>query len=405
MSGLELYGRKAGMTMGTVINYLEQYGKYSFGEMPVTEVDSLILCQLCYLKFDGMVPGAEEEFSPVTLKELEAHPEFEKLFADVRFEKNNRALVRKMLEGKRFSGIKLNNYVNAVEEKWEMQFSAMTCELDNGIVYVAYRGTDETIIGWKEDFNMAFLSPIPAQECSVAYLNTVAERFSGPFYIGGHSKGGNLAVYSAMNCRKEIQERILKVYSMDGPGFRPEVLERCGYDRIAERVEKIIPHSSMVGMLFESDMHYRVVKSKSIGLAQHDPYTWLVTGNHLVRANDVYERRKQMDNTLNQWILSLNEQQLRTFVETLYQVVSASEADNLIDFTAEWKKSMNGVISAMKELDEETAAALKNMIRSLFEMAGSNMKKEIASRTEATLGLFARKTKSEKKNTSEPSPH
>ena len=388
--------------MGTVLNYLEQYGKYTFSEMPMTDVDSLALCQLSYLKFDGMVPGTKDEMPAVTLSSLESHPDFQKLFADVRFERNNRALMERMLKGQRFSGIKLNHYVNIVDEKWETQFSAITCELDDGTVYVAYRGTDETIVGWKEDFNMAFIAPVPAQECSVLYLEAVAERTAGPLCLGGHSKGGNLAVYSAMNCKKEIQDRIVKIYSMDGPGFRSEVMERCGYDKVADRVEKIIPHSSLVGMIFESDMRYRVVKSKTLGLAQHDPYTWLVTGNHLVRANDIYERRKHMDSTLNQWILSLDEQQLRTFVDTLFQVISASEADNLIDFTAEWKKSMNGIVSAMKELDDQTAEALKSMIWSLFEMAGDNMKREVASRTEATLNLLAQKTRPEKKSKPKP---
>ena len=216
---------------------------------------------------------------------------------------------------------------------------------------------------------MAFLSPVPSQEYSVKYLNSVASRIKRPFYVGGHSKGGNLAVYSAMNCREEIQERIIRIYSMDGPGFRPEVLERCNYAAIRSRVVKILPHSSLVGMLFESDMNFQVVESKKFGLAQHDPYTWLVEGEHLVRVNDIYERRKLMDNTLNEWILSLNEEQLRTFVDTLYQVIAASQADNLIDLTADWKKSMNGIVGALKEVDEETAKVLKEVIKSLFEMA------------------------------------
>ena len=391
--------------MGTILDYLEQYGKYTFCEMPMTELDSLALCQLSYLKFDGMVPAPKDNQPSVTLKSLESHSDFEKLFADVRFEKPNRALAERMLAVRRFGDIRLNHYVNIVEEKWETQFSAITCELDDGSVYVAYRGTDETIIGWKEDFNMAFISPVPAQECSVMYLEAVAEKLSGPLYLGGHSKGGNLAVYSAMKSREEIQNRILRIYSMDGPGFRPEVLEQSGYDRIADRVEKILPHSSLVGMLFESDTNYKVVKSKTFGLAQHDPYTWLVTGNHLVRANDVYERRKQIDNTLNQWILSLNEEQLHTFVDTLFQVISASQADNLIDFTAEWKKSMNGVITAMKELDAQTAEALKSMIRSLFEMAGNNMKKGVTSKAEATLEFFTQRQKPGKKSKPKSSSH
>lgn len=379
--------------MGTMIQYLEKFGKYSFEEMPMTEVDSLVLCQLSYLKFDGMVPDVQEGSTGVTLKSVAEHPDFEKLFADVRYEKENRALFAGMVQGRRFRNMKLNYYTNVIEERWETQFSALTCFLDDGSAYVAFRGTDETIVGWKEDFNMAFLSPVPGQAYSVAYLNAVASRFSGDFYVGGHSKGGNLAVYSAMNCEEAIQKRILRIYSMDGPGFRPEVLERCGYDRIKERVVKILPHSSLVGMIFESDMHFQVVRSKTFGLLQHDPYTWQVVSNHLVRVNDLYERRKNMDNTLNEWILSLNEQQLRIFVDTLYQVIMASQATNLIEFTTEWKRSMNGIIAALKEVDGEKQEVLKEIVKSLFEIARANRKRQAAEKAEAALKLLAPKKK------------
>nr|WP_300839160.1 DUF2974 domain-containing protein [uncultured Acetatifactor sp.] len=384
--------------MGTVLDYLEKYGKYSFEEMPMTEVDSLALCQLSYLKFDGMVPGQEEKavLPAVTLESLKDHPDFEKLFADVRYEKPNRALYEKMISGERFRSLQLNYYINVIEQRWETQFSAVTYTMGDGTRYIAYRGTDETIVGWKEDFNMAFLSPVPGQAYSVEYLNSVAEKFDGPFYVGGHSKGGNLAVYSAMNCDAKLQDRIVKVYSMDGPGFRPEVLKNCDYEKIADRVVKILPNSSLVGMIFESGMYFQVVKSKTFGLLQHDPYTWLVTGNHLVRADHLYERRQQMDNNLNEWILSLNEQQLRTFVDTLYQVITASRADNLIDFTAEWKKSMNGVIAALKEVDEDTVEALKEIVRSLFEITRENRKKQVAAKAEAALERLAGRGKERK---------
>lgn len=360
--------------MGTVLDYINEYGKYSFREKPMMEVDSLALCQLSYLKFDGMVPDVKERRPSVTLESLKEHPDYEKLFADVRYEEVNRELIEGMLAVERFRNLQLNCYVNEIEKECETQFSAVTYTLNDGTVYVAYRGTDETLVGWKEDFNMAFLSPVPGQEFSVEYLNAVAERIRGSFYLGGHSKGGNLAVYAAMNCNPEIQERILKIFSMDGPGFRPEVMEACGYERIADRVIKILPHSSLVGMLFESDMRYKVVESKTFGLMQHDPYTWLVEGDHLKAVDDIYNRRKKMDNTLNQWILSLSEEQLRTFVDTLFQVISASKADNLIDMTAEWKQSMNGIIAALKEIDGETAKILRAVVKALFDVASQSRK-------------------------------
>ncbi len=395
--------------MGTLLDYLKEYGDVSFEELPMTEVDSLVLCQLCYLKFDGMVPGLKDDKPSVTLKSLAEHPDFERLFADTRYEKVNRELFAGLISGKRYESLKLNCHVNIIVQKWETQFSAVTFILGDGTVYVAYRGTDESIVGWKEDFNMAFLSPVPGQELGVDYLNAVADRIKDRFYIGGHSKGGNLAVYSAMYCKQEIRDRIIRIFSMDGPGFRPEVLEEGKYAGIADRVVKILPHSSLVGMLFESNMNFQVVESRTFGLLQHDPYTWKVEGAHLVRAEGLYERRLQMDNTLNEWILSLDEEQLRTFVDTLFQVISASQADNLIDFTADWKRSMNGIVGALKEVDEQTAGILKKVVRALFDIAGANRKKEAASRREATLSRLSGKRKRkgpkrrQKQNIPEPS--
>ncbi|MCM1541638.1 MAG: DUF2974 domain-containing protein [Blautia sp.] len=367
--------------IGTIIDYLKEYGDTSFRETPMNEVDSLVLCQFAYLKFDGIVPGAAENLPSVRLKDLEEHPDYENLYADERYEKANRKLVTAMLAGRRYRNMKMNCYVNFIEKESETQFSAVTLLLDDGTIYVAFRGTDETIVGWKEDFNMAFLSPVPGQAYSVKYLNAVGSRLHRPFYVGGHSKGGNLAVYSSMNCRPEIQDRIIRIYSMDGPGFRPEVLKEANYSMIARRVEKILPHSSLVGMLFESDMRFKVVESRTFGLLQHNPYTWLVKDGRLVEVKDIYESRRQMDNTLNEWILSLDEEQLRIFVDTLFQVINASQADDLIQFTAEWRKSMNGIVAALKEVDEQTAGILKEVIRSLFDIAGARMRQNVANST------------------------
>ncbi len=385
--------------MGTILDYLEQYSEYSFQEKPMTEVDSVVLCQLSYLKFDGLVPGVKENKGSVTLKSLAEHENYENLFADTRFEKPNRALFQKLIQSRRFRNLKLNCYINIVEEAWETQFSAITYILDDGTVYLAYRGTDESIVGWKEDFNMALLSPVPAQEYSVKYLHMVTRRFHRPFFVGGHSKGGNLAVYSAMKCIPEVQDRIIRIYSLDGPGFRPEILESCNYDMIAGRVVKILPHSSVVGIIFESDMRFQVVESRSFGLLQHDLYNWKVKDDCLVHANDIYDSRKRMGDTMNQWILSLEEEQLKVFVDTLYKVVTASETDNLIDFAAAWKKSMNGMATALKEVDEETGEVIRKIFKSLMDMVGESMKREVTAKSAVTLNLFSSR-KSGKKSKS-----
>ncbi len=364
---------------GTIIDYLKEYADVSLTDEPMSDVDSLVLCQFSYLKFDGLVPSVMENAHSVSLQQLYEHPDYEKLYGDERYEKENRALFEAMRRCARFRNMKLNCYINIIENQadFETQFSAVTFLLEDGAMYVAYRGTDETIVGWKEDFNMAFLSPVPGQEFAIKYLNMVTERLPRDFYIGGHSKGGNLAVYAAMNCDPSVQERIIKIYSMDGPGFRPEVLERCDFSRIEAKTCKILPHSSMVGMLFEKDIRYQVVESRTFGLAQHNPFTWLVRDGHFETVSDIYETRRFMDDTLNQWILSLDEKSLRTFVDTLFQVLSASESDNLIDFTANIKRSLTGVLGAMKDLDEDTQKALRQTVKSLFEIAGMRVKQEL----------------------------
>ena len=364
--------------MGTILDYLKDYGDYTFSEKPLNEVDSLVLCQFSYLKFDGMVPPIEERREPVSIQYLDRLPDKEKLFADERYRENNTALFQRMLDSVRFSSLRMNYYVTRVDTEKETQFSAVTFFLEDGSIYVAYRGTDETIIGWKEDFNLAFSEPVPGQIHSVEYLNETAAFFDRHFFVGGHSKGGNFAAFAAMNCEEGVQDRIIKIYSHDGPGFRPEIREAGHYERIADRVVKIIPHSSLVGMLLESHAAgYMVVESKSFGLLQHDPYTWLVKEDGFVRVKDIYKRRKFMDETLNEWILSMDEEHIHSFVDTLYEVVSASKAATLIDFTADWKKNMTAVVAALKELDKETASMIKRIIVSLFELTGERAKEEI----------------------------
>ncbi|MBQ9136241.1 MAG: DUF2974 domain-containing protein [Lachnospiraceae bacterium] len=366
----------------TIIEYLKKYGEYTFSEKPMNDVDSLVLCQFSYLKFDGIVPLVTENRKPVLLRNLPRYKNFNNLFADKRYEKQNRALFDAMLCSKRYRNLKINNYINIVETDWETQFSAVTFLPEGCEIYVAYRGTDETIVGWKEDFNMAFQTPIPGQAYAVKYLYMVAEKITGSFYVGGHSKGGNLAVYATMNSTEEVQERILKIYSMDGPGFRKEILEKSNYEAIKDRIVKILPQSSVVGMLFETAPSYKVVASKTLGMLQHNPYTWIVKDDDFYYVKDIHETRKFADDVVNEWVTSLDEEERRLLVDTLYQVVSASEAENLIDFSSDWKKSLSGMVAAIKEVDGETKKILKTLIKEFFEIVGEGLKAKIYDKRE-----------------------
>ena len=365
--------------MDNLVNYTSSCFE-TFEKKALNELDALVFSYFSYFDFPSFFDKIKTT-KGLKIKNLNYLEYYDTFFNGTFNSKQAREMFMTLVASPRYRDIRVRNKVQKLDQESEKQFYAITFDIDKDTIFIAFRGTDASFTGWKEDFNMAFLSPIPGQEYGVGYLNSVADKIRVPFYVGGHSKGGNLAVYSAMNCRPEVQDRIIRIFSMDGPGFRPEVLEKDRYDLIADRVTKILPHSSLVGMLFESDMNYQVVASKTFGLAQHDPYTWLVEGDHLKHVNDIYERRKRMDNTLNTWILSLDEKQLRIFVDTLYQVISASKADNLIEFTAEWKTSMNRIVAALKEVDEDTVKVLKTVIKALFEIAGANMKEEISKST------------------------
>ena len=375
----------------TMLDYLKTYGNVPFAQKPLGEVDSLILCQFAYLKFDGMVPGVYDNKPAVSMEDLFIHPDYEKLFQNTWFVKKNKELFEKMYESKRFHNLRMNCYINIIETEWETQFSAITFLLDDGSIYVAYRGTDETIVGWKEDFNMSFQTPVPGQAFSVKYLNMVVGKLHCPFYVGGHSKGGNLAVYAAMNCPKELQSQIIKVYNMDGPGFRPEVLETCDYSAIEEKVEKIIPHSSVVGLVFEQSDHYKVVKSKALGLLQHDTYSWIVNYGRFVDAGPFLQGHKFANDTMNEWILSLEEEKRRIFVDTVYQIITAAEKDNLIDLSTDWVKSLGSVATALKEMDEPTAEALKEVLKAYVVVTQMRIKGEISRSQEKIKNKITRK--------------
>ena len=368
--------------MGTILDYLKEYGDYTLQEKPLSEVDSLALSQFAYLKFDEVAPGMDDEGSMVSMDEIAGHEKYDSLYGDERYRKDNTALFHALYHGKRFGGIKIGSYVNYIDLESETQFSAVTFLLPNGISYVAYRGTAETIVGWKEDMNLAFSEPVRGQHMSVEYLERAAQKIKGDFYVGGHSKGGNLATYACMNCQDKVRRRILAIFDHDGPGFRPEVKAQSAYGEIEDRIHKTIPHSSLVGMLLYSDGDYRVVESKTIGLAQHNPYTWLVKDDHFKNVEDLYEGRRFMDEALNQWILSLDQEQMHTFVDTFYKIILASETDNLIDFTANWFQSIHKIRAALKDIDPETGRMMIRIMKSLFNIVSLNAKKRFKNRSE-----------------------
>ena len=361
--------------MKNIVSYLEEFGHVTFAQMPFNEVDALVLSQFSYLKWKGLVPKPSYTKEAISLAEMKETMDETVVFSDERYEKNNRLLFERLADCKRFAGMSCNYYADIINEFVETQFCAITCFFTDMIPVVVFRGTDENLVGWKEDFNMAFNKPVPGQRLAALYLNEAGSRIEGEFIVCGHSKGGNLAVYSGMNVFDDIQKRIKRIYSFDGPGFRPEILNSNDYEKIAERIEKYIPQSSLVGMILENHEDYMVIESASVGLLQHDPYTWKVADASFIRKEAVHKSSQFMNETLNEWILKLNEEQLEVFVGTLFHILEGCDSKNLIDMAIDWKKTVSGMIRATKEVDEATKDEIQQILQMFTDVMKENLKK------------------------------
>lgn len=354
--------------MGDIISYIKRQGDNQFSEEPFNEVDALILSQFIYLKLDGLVPSASEKKKNIFLYEAANHMNYEKVFEDKRYAKNNKALLKVMAESRRYRNMQLNYFSSITSITAETQFAAITCFLEGGPNVVIYRGTDETLVGWKEDFNMFFKEPVTGQSLSGIYLQTVSGLINDQFIIAGHSKGGNFAVYAAMNAGDEVQEKIEKVYTFDSPGFRPEILESVDFNKIRSKIIKFLPRSSFFGMFLESEEEYQVVDCISKGVKQHNPYHWQVDGTKLKKAKELDYASLMLNETFNDWLYGLSDEELRCFAEVWYKILRKANLNTVLDFMKEPGKNLVKLTEAIKETDNETKECAREIAMSLMEM-------------------------------------
>ena len=334
--------------MANILEYLAWRGDLSFAVSPFNEVDNLVLSELAFVDFGGIL--TEKGNKTVTLREvaecLSVYREEDLAENGVLIPKEISPLFYMAAESVRFRDVALCGFESLIDVDSEMQFAAAAFLLGDGSVFVSYRGTDDTLVGWKEDFNMSFLSVIPAQRCATRFLDHIASLYPSELRIGGHSKGGNLAVYASATVSIDVQRRILAVYNNDGPGFLRDFLDSEGYARIRDRVRTIVPDTSIVGMLLEHEASYTVVKSTQTGLFQHDGFSWEVLGTGFVVLDDRTRESKFVDRTLKAWVASIEPKEREEFVEALYKVLSITSASTLSDLHADkealWR-ILNGI--------------------------------------------------------------
>ena len=236
-------------------------------------------------------------------------------------------LMCRMAHSVRFGGMLLNGYCELMDDAREQQFAALTVELGDGSIYLSYRGTDDTIVGWKEDLNMGYLEVIPSQTRALEYLGRMTRQYpDAKLRIGGHSKGGNLSVYAAVKAPAAVQDRIVRVYNNDGPGFAKPLVGTPEHTRVADRILTVVPQSSVVGQLLEHEQNVEIVRSDAEGMLQHDGFSWQVVGDHFIHLDGFSREGKVIDETLESWEESLGPKQREAFADALYTVLRRENA-------------------------------------------------------------------------------
>ena len=349
--------------MKNIIDYV-QGERSTFAEKPLNGVDSLILSTVSYYQFDDLVPG------PGSLQKVHFRTLLQSNAGTIvpqhHDSKDRQDLAEALMQSPRFCDLYVTGYVNQLDETMQKQFSAVTFLLPDDTAYVAFRGTDNTVVGWKEDFNMTYVYPVPAQQESVKYLNAMASQLPNALRVGGHSKGGNLAVYAAMACDDAYRHRIEQVYNHDGPGFRQEVIQSDGYKAVEPRIRLYVPQSSVVGLLLYQKGDYSVVESNKFWILQHDPFSWEIENDDFHYAEQLSHSAMHLNERLDEWLSSFTDEQRALFIDSIYRIIQATNVETVSEFSANWRNNAIEALNATMEIDEQTRKFLRQTIGALF---------------------------------------
>ena len=353
--------------MSTIFDYLDHVSYDSIYDRPFNELDVLALTELTYLPFDRIVPQGDTTNIEVRLSDA---TDLVDRTTDFIVTDQHLQLVDSLATSKRFKNIKLLNYVDEYDPDVQKQFAAMTYRLTMDVYLVVFRGTDDTLIGWKEDFHMTYMDHVPAQKRAASYLQHVMKEFpKGRFLVAGHSKGGNLAAYACTYLPDYLFERVDAIYCYDAPGLNKAIIETEGYQRIAHLVHRFVPQGSIVGMMLEVPEPATIVKSRAFGgFAQHDAFTWMVEKDGFVTLDQTSPDSQQMDQTLKQWVQEVPDSQLKKFFDTFFGlfldagITSINDLMNLKNFS-----KIKDIFQNAQDLDPTEREMLERLAKQLLD--------------------------------------
>lgn len=350
------------IVLKNILYFLKRFGSKTVKEYPFNEVDGLILAQLSYLNLDNFIPKIDDTVEDVNLLEVLTEENLKMVCQGTLDRKNNEKLLRILKKTLRYRNLKANYFSNIFDIDKEVQFCAVTFLLDE-FMFIAYRGTDISLLGWKEDFNMSFLDVIPSQKEATRYLERVSSKRSLPIYLSGHSKGGNLAVYAALSAKEEYQDRIINILDYDGPGFQTDIYRTNEFKKIQNKINKYSCGNAMVGILLHHSEHIQFVKAKGVGIFQHDPYNWLITKEGKFRyVKNVTIFSLTFEKTVGDFIETTSIEHRKKFLTILFKVGMEHSYSTVLDWVKHPFRSISGGIKRYRKLSKSERRFFHNMI-------------------------------------------
>ena len=364
--------------MGNVITYVQENLK-TFDEFAFSAADSLVLSTLSYFylprntEYNGQTFRFRSGEKGLPLKDLYRAEYFPEMFDKSVIKEDGKKVFAAMCASPRVRDVVVRDYTDIFDKEIQAQFAAMTFELSADMVYVAFRGTDITMNGWKENINMGRHEPVTSQLAASVYLTKIAKEFDGKIYTGGHSKGGNLAVYAAANLTDDLLQKVELIFDHDGPGFTDEYLEDPGFQRIVERTRKTVPEFSVIGRIFLQLNEPRVIKSSYTGMMQHHPMSWIIENNDFVDCNPS-SAALLLSEGFNSAAKNMTEEERENFTNSLFRLINEDIEDtddltsNLLDTGADFFRNFRKMDDSSKNIIIETLKKIAGgSFRSLSE--------------------------------------
>ena len=343
--------------MKNMLDYIKEFGHVSFEERAFSEIDALVLTELEYLPLEKVVPSDENGENFVTVKEI---AEYMKEHKKQLFDENPMMMTPErhevsqiIADAPRFQSMKFFGVVSEWDKDTTKQFAAITVEVEPGVRLVIFRGTDDTLIGWKEDFLMTYSPLVAAQTDAKEYLAKQASLWDGDLMVSGHSKGGNLALYAAATQEEDVQLRIVDIFCFDSPGLYRSVLETKGYQNIVPLAMRYIPQDALVGLMLESEVPYVIVKSNAVGAMQHSAMTWGIEDGQFIKVDKLTKNSLLNDQTFKKWTESVSDEELELFWNVFFELLFTVGIETVNDVYGQFMHYVQEFLKAAGEMDEE----------------------------------------------------